>query len=384
MYSMFSYKIDIMKVIIRELIKRLLFSYHSFCLKRSYKKLLAINFLPNKKQTGEVCWVDKWSVLGEKVNPIYYRLFSHYIGCDVNILPEDISHDVIESILNPRRYEAYYSDKNVFDRLFPDGYLPQTILRKMNGFYYTVDYIKVDLNMESLYQFLKERKKVMIKPSVDSSSGKGIHLLYKDNGTWFIQDTNEILDVSWLEHYGDNFIIQECIEQHSYISQFNATSVNTLRMTLYRSVKTDEPVILNCIMRIGAKGSIVDNAHAGGCFVGIDVESGKLQHKVFNQWGQSWQRFNDIDFTDDYEIPNWDKIIDFAKSISFYVMHHRLIALDLVLNKEGKPCLIEFNIRYYSCWLFQFTTGTALGMYTDEIIDYCVAHKKDREYLLKI
>lgn len=373
-----------MKKLIKKSIKSLLFSYHSFCLNRFYKKLLAINLFPNKKQTGEDRWLDKWSIFGEKVNPIYYRLFSHYIGCDVNILPEDISHDIIESILNPRRYVAYYSDKNIFDHLLPKGYLPQTILRKMGGFYYTLDYMKVDLNMESLYQLLKERKKAIIKPSVDSSSGKGIHLLHNDNGVWFIKDTNERLDISWLEHYGDNFIIQECIEQHPYISQFNSTSVNTLRLTLYRSVKTDESVIINSIMRIGAKGSIVDNAHAGGCFIGIDVKSGKLQHKVYNQWGQSWEQFNDIDFTNDYVIPNWDKIIDFAKSIGSYVRHHRLIALDLVLGIEGRPWLIEYNISCYSCWLFQFTTGAALGKYTDEIIDYCVAHKKDREYLLKV
>ena len=97
---------------------------------------MKINHFHNLKEDGENDWMSKWGKLGMKVNPIYYRLFSRYIGKDINIVPEDICHDVIEAILNPHRFAKYYSDKNVFDKLFPKGYLPKTILRKMGGFYY--------------------------------------------------------------------------------------------------------------------------------------------------------------------------------------------------------------------------------------------------------
>ena len=39
-------------------------------------------------------------------------------------------------------------------------------------------------------------------------------------------------------------------------------------------------------MYLGKNGSLVDNAHAGGCFIGIDVNTGKLQDKVFYQFGE--------------------------------------------------------------------------------------------------
>lgn len=52
-------------------------------------------------------------------------------------------------------------------------------------------------------------------------------------------------------------------------------------------------------------------------------------------------------------------------------MHHRLLAQDICIDSDGVPHLVEFNIRAYSVWLFQFTSGPALGEYTDEIIDYC-------------
>lgn len=47
--------------------------------------------------------------------------------------------------------------------------------------------------------------------------------------------------MKYLEFYfGRDFIIQECVEQSEYISQFNPSSVNTLRLSMYRSVKDNK------------------------------------------------------------------------------------------------------------------------------------------------
>lgn len=72
----------------------------------------------------------KWGVLG-KVNPIHYKMFAHYIGRDLNILPDDLSQRAIESLLNPTKFRAPYEDKNMFDRILGEGFLPETYLRSM-------------------------------------------------------------------------------------------------------------------------------------------------------------------------------------------------------------------------------------------------------------
>ena len=136
-------------------------------------------------------------------------------------------------------------------------------------------------------------------------------------------------------------------------------------------------------MRIGGKGSVVDNAHAGGCYVGIHSD-GTFCHEVLDQYGLKRTTFNDVDFANDYKYPNWARVIDFAMSVGQYVPHHRLLALDIVLDKNNKPHLIEFNIIGYSAWLFQFTTGPALGKYTDEILEYCKGHQNELEYQLML
>lgn len=136
-------------------------------------------------------------------------------------------------------------------------------------------------------------------------------------------------------------------------------------------------------MRIGEKGSVVDNAHAGGCYVGIN-QDGTFCHEVLDQYGRKRTAFNGVDFFVDFKYPNWEKVLDFGKSIGKYVPHHRLLALDIVLDKDSNPHLIEFNCMYYSSWLFQYTTGPAFGPFTQEILEYCKENSAYNYAYLKI
>ena len=141
--------------------------------------------------------------------------------------------------------------------------------------------------------------------------------------------------------------------------QFCKTSVNTLRVQIYRSVKNSEIVIPNVIMRIGKSGSLVDNAHAGGCFVGVGTD-GMIHDRVCNQYGETSHVFNGIDFQKEiFVIPEFFKVKQFAIEIGKCIPHFHCIA------------------SAFSTWLFQFTTGAAFGDYTDEVIEYCVKHKEE-------
>lgn len=372
------------KDIIKNTIRNSIVYYHALKHERYYKSLLVKNNITNRYVNGEKEWIKKWSAFGIKANPVYYRLYSHYIGEDINIVPENICHDIIEPILNPFKYTKYYADKNIFDRLMPKGYLPRTLLRKMNGFYYDVDYHKINMSDDQLYDILAKANvnKIIIKPSVYGISGIGVRCFQKTGDSWTIYGGHDKLTLHYLEtNYGYDFIIQDFLKQHESISHFCSTSVNTLHLTLYRSVKNDECVVPNAVIRIGNNGSVVDNAHAGGCYVGIDVNSGKLKHEVFNQYGQRYTTFNGIDFTIQQQIPSelWNKVLSFAKSIGTYVPHHRLLALDLMIDINGNPHVVEFNVEYYSIWFFQFSSGPAFGKYTDEIIEYCKTRLAKRE-----
>ncbi len=366
------------KLIIRNIIYRFRQIKHD----RFYRQVMRKNGIANKTVKGEKEWIQKWSQFGLKAKPTQFRVFSHYIGENINIVPEDICHDFIETIMNPMHFRGYYADKNIFDKLFPTGFLPRTLIRRINGTYYDNAYHPVQLTQQQLYQILGTcgTDKIVIKPSVGSSSGRGVRIFNKTNESshqWIEINTKEILNIAYIEkNYGSNIIVQEAIQQSDYLNQFNPSSINTLRLGVYRSISDNKCNVVGAIMRIGGKGSVVDNAHAGGRFIGIHPD-GTFCHEVFDQFGQKQLSFNDIDFTKDYHYPNWQEVIDFAKSVGSRILHHRLLALDIVLDKNNKPHLIEFNIESFSAWLFQYTLNGAFGNFTDEILDYCKNRKNE-------
>lgn len=214
--------------------------------------------------------------------------------------------------------------------------------------------------------------KVLLKPTVDSNSGKGILLFNRIGDVFKSVSTKDVLSDSFLNEYGKDFVLQECVEQHNYISQFCKTSVNTIRLGVYRSVKDEQPHVLSAIMRIGKEGSHIDNAHAGGMFIGIDSQTGRLSNYVCDQYGNKADSWNGIVFKEnEFFIPNWNNIISFAEDICKKVIHCRLLALDITLTSDGKPLLIEYNVDGFSYWLFMYTGNKPLGKFTNEIIDYC-------------
>lgn len=361
-----------MKSKIKKIVRYCLYWYRQRKHEKFYHLVMKMNGIKDTPVPDEEKWLKRWSQFGMKAKPTQYRVFSNYIGQNMDIVPEDVCHTCIEPILNPFMFAGYYSDKNIFDRLFPQGYFPRTILRKMQGFFYDCDYNRLSLNESVLDSILQAEtcERIILKPSVDAGSGVGVKMFTKAvEGGYFCDSIK--LTFEYLENKcGRDIILQEGVEQSDYISQFNPSSVNTLRISLYRSVKDDECHVTSAIMRIGGKGSVVDNAHAGGCYVGINLD-GTLCHEVLDQYGRRSENFNGVDFTQNFIYPRWNEVTEFARSVGKYVPHHRLLALDIVLDKNNNPRLIEINCLYYSSWLFQYTIGPAFGKFTDEILEYC-------------
>ena len=216
---------------------------------------------------------------------------------------------------------------------------------------------------------------IIVKPSVGGESGRGVELYSRlDSGEFALHNNPDIvLDTNRLNNLGPNFIIQETLQQSSEISTFNPTSVNTLRIATYRSVKDNEVHILSSVIRIGNAGSVVDNLHSGGKMVRIN-ENGTLANYCSDQYGRRTNRHNGIDFSiENHIIPNYDKVKAFAREVSSKILHARLVQLDIMLDQNNQPKLIEFNINGFSMWIAQFTGTPALGRFTDEIRDYTIS-----------
>lgn len=353
--------------------------YHRF-FKRLYKKA-KVQFPEQHFTQKEItAYKKRWKPLGY-AHPIYYKMYSNYIGRNIDILPDDLSHRTIESILNPVKFRAPFEDKNMFDKIVGSEMTPITFLRSMGGFLYMADYTPSNIiNDNSLFELISSQKRIVVKTTLESCSGDDVIIFEKDmNGIWRRMDESKTtLSLHLLnKRLGKDWIIQEYLYQSEFMSSFCKTSVNTLRILVYRSVKDDNVHVLNSGMRIGHDGSFLDNSHQGGLFVGID-KNGKLNNYLTDQYRIKYTKHNNIDFSSQtFIFPNWENVKEFAREIGRRIQYHRCLNLDVMIDSEGKPKLIEFNIGTMSMGLFQSHNGPCFGKYTDEIIEYCTLHKDD-------
>lgn len=348
---------------------------------RYFKKLMCMQHIENKSAEGEQEYIRFWKRLCPYVEPYSYRFFSHYCGKTPYIVPEDIGHSFIETKLNPNRYTPFYSDKNMLPILLPKSYLPRTILARIQGGSVLMgDYVPSTItdhtSAEDVCAIINEKVNLIIKPSIDSSSGRRVMLFTMQNNKFVSQDGKCVLDGQYLFRYGNDWVVQEAITQHPLLSHLCSSSVNTIRVIAYRSVVDEQVYIPAAAIRIGHEGSIVDNLHQGGGMVGIDINTGELKHEILDQYGNRTYVLNNIDYSKEtFVIPNWDSVKAFAKDVASGNKHCRLLALDITIKENGSPVLLEWNVSPYSFsyWIPMMTGVTPFGDKTEEIVQYCMS-----------
>ncbi len=336
--------------------------------KRFFKKInKELGGVNNYTQSKLNNWINKWSVFGQKPLKLGFKTFFKFID-NINLVPDDIARNYIEPILTPEEYQPFYNDKNSFSIFLDSNWMPKTYLRSINGFLYDSNY-KPAYN-ENINKYFNDVDRVVVKPSKEMG-GKGIEL-FKRKGNDFFNDNNNLLTVEYLnEIYGKNYLIQECITQSKYMSQFNTSSVNTLRIAAYRNITNGKIEILGAFLRIGGTGSFVDNASSGGACVNIDTE-GKLGNYIIDLYGNKKSSYNGIDFSkNEFIIPNWDKVKDFVAEIAYRLPHMSLFANDIYLDIEDNPKVIEVNTQKFSYTIYQYFGNPVFDKYTDDIIEFC-------------
>lgn len=337
---------------------------------RYFKKIKAAN--PNMVSKYPIPdeWREKWTFSNDKPLAICWDVYSSFFDKpDSNIVPNNIARNYIEPILTPAEYQPFYNDKNSFGVIIPADVMPKTYLRSVKGILYDGEYNPV--SKENFNALFLEAERLIVKPSKDMG-GHGVTLFAKrDDGGFYDKEGNKFSLELLLAEYKQDFLVQECLKQSAYMSQFNPTSVNTIRIASYRDVHTGEIHILGAVLRIGGKGAFVDNACSGGSFVEVK-EDGSLGKYVCTQYGQTNEIHNGINFaTSTFIIPEYDKIKEFVKNIAKRLPHMSLFANDVAIDENGNPKLIEINTTDFSYWLYQFNGKAAFGEYTNDLLEFC-------------
>ena len=106
----------------------------------------------------------------------------------------------------------------------------------------------------------------------------------------------------------------------------------------------DEIIVVNAALRTGVGHALVDNWSAGGVAAGVDCATGRLKKHAYDKKGNRYVAHptSGIVF-EDYQIPEWDRVHAAAVAIQRAFSFYRMLGLDIALDPNGQPVLIEIN-----------------------------------------
>lgn len=321
-----------------------------------------------KNQINEIS--KYYKALGVKnVKPYWHQYFSGINGnYSKKYIPQDYFFSTISYALNQKAYRSLM-DKNLLDRVFENIKHPNTVFKKINGFYHHNDKV---INLYEARDICNDYRKLLIKPSIYSGGGKNIIVFSIENGK---TDFKNLSLEELFDSFGQNFIVQEVVIQHKSLKLLNESSLNTLRIISYMP---DENVnILSAYIRIGSKGSIVDNMSSGGIGCKIN-DNGKL-HEIgyYNRFEHQTLVTDNGTVLKDFTIPNYKEVLGKIKILHMQVPYFKIVAWDIAIDENENIVFIEFNLWEQAIDFAQIVNGPLFGDFTDEVIKTSVKYNKN-------
>jgi hypothetical protein len=144
---------------------------------------------------------------------------------------------------------------------------------------------------------------------------------------------------------GGEFIIEEYFEQHPVLGALNPSSVNTLRVMVYRAEKA-KTRCLGVYLRIGRSGAVVDNGSAGGISAKIGIDRGTLCAATYvtNREHQLIRHPDSDVLIQGVKIPFLDEAIALAIDALDVFPGMNYGVFDVAIGIDG-PIIIELNAR---------------------------------------
>lgn len=305
-----------------------------------------------------------------KVDPIFHEFYKKATGkFDVRNIPDDIYYSKIDPFYNDWEYAARMDNKTFYRWMFRNIKQPLTICYRQNGFWLDSD--SKPLSFSDALDRIKKSQVAFIKYAALSMGGKGV--LACDEST-----SHEEIS-SFIAANPNDIIVQEGIVQSKMMARLNPSSVNTIRIvTLLR--KDYSVKICSTCVRMGLKGSKVDNASSGGIVVGVD-ETGRLNKTAFGPDGKSYSKHptSGVNF-DSIVIPSFEKVKKAVSEQAAAVPLFRLISWDIAIDYNDEPILIEANLFVGELEFHQLNNGPIFGEETEDILNEVFQSKKKLKY----
>lgn len=175
----------------------------------------------------------------------------------------------------------------------------------------------------------------IIKPH-DGSLGKSITRLDKQEPGLQLKDIFE-------DCVTRKCIIEEWIQGCDEMQAFHPQSLNSIRLVTVAYDGKAKP--FGAFFRMGIGDMIIDNAHAGGLYAQINIDTGKIESDGVTTNGRRLSRHPDSDIPiTGFQMPRWNEIVEFCLSAARQTPNI-ITGWDVIITHDGQLEFIEANQR---------------------------------------
>ena len=286
-----------------------------------------------KRSAGYFLFMAYMYSLRYSMHPLDYFYFDVYGNqeFDTNEHASSFFMYKFQRKLNNKTFVRYFSDKRLFNKYFKEFMGHKFLVLKGASFKELEEWIgSLEVNH------------LMIKKA-NSFGGFGINKLdiERQKGIIYV-NKQELKDAFYnIKKYD---ILEEFVVQHEIINKLNPSCLNTIRMVTVID-KLNKVNIIGAVIRLGVDND-VDNFHAGGIAVNIDIDTGCLIGDGFKLATSKPEFFIKHPTTqivlNGYALPHWKLLINTVKKASVVFPQARTIGWDVAITPKGIS-LIEGN-----------------------------------------
>ena len=175
----------------------------------------------------------------------------------------------------------------------------------------------------------------IIKPH-DGSLGFGVKRVAR------MDDPNQLREL-FNKCVSKEKLLEEYVKGCDEIQAFHPSSLNTIRFVTVAF--RGKAVAFGAFLRMGVGDMIIDNAHAGGLFAQINIDSGIIESEGITTEGLRVEKHPDTDIQiKGYQIPRWKEIVEFCLSAARQTKNI-ISGWDVIITDKGNLEFIEVNNR---------------------------------------
>ena len=183
-----------------------------------------------------------------------------------------------------------------------------------------------------------EDERVFIK-SFRGGAASGISVAMRKEGGLYTEDGRKLSSKVIREIYGNNnYIFEKQLQQDSALARLNPDTVNTCRVLTYKDK------VVSCSIRVGRKGSYVDNAAKGGIVLSLNMETGKIEEYGLREYDLTkyYEHPDTKVIFKDYDVPMWPSVRELVEKTIRIMPYYRSVGFDVATTVNG-PVIIEIN-----------------------------------------